>query len=272
MTTIEILMIIVGGVFCVISFFIPDRKEKQSTGDDSHLQEKMQEMVSAEIKDAKGQVREIVDETISYSVEKAERAMERLTNEKILAVSEFSETVLNDINKNRDEVMFLYDMLNDKHENLKEAVEQISLTTKQANQANEALKESLQHQDEEQPVQETMEEKKAFVPFGALNVEKIELPEEIQQENSKAQKRENKKSSKKKAAQPSNQASGMKASKEPKSKQSDITFDDKDVNKLNKNEKILEMHRMNKSNVTIAKELGMGVGEVKLVIDLYSEM
>lgn len=275
MTIDEILMIIAGGVLVAISFIIPERKEKQSAGDASYLQEQMQEMVSAEIKDAKGQVREIVDETISYSVEKAERAMERLTNEKILAVSEFSETVLNDINKNRDEVMFLYDMLNDKHENLKEAAEQISLTTKQANQANEALKESLHHQEEGQLEQENVEETKSFVPFGALNVEKIELPEEMKQEiqgNSKGRRKDNKRSSKKKTALPSNQASGMKGAKETHSKQKDITLDDNNANKLNKNEQILEMHRMNKSNVAIAKELGMGVGEVKLVIDLYSGM
>ena len=37
----------------------------------------------------------------------------------------------------------------------------------------------------------------------------------------------------------------------------------------NNNEKILEMHKQGKSTVAIAKELGLGVGEVKLVIDLY---
>ena len=37
----------------------------------------------------------------------------------------------------------------------------------------------------------------------------------------------------------------------------------------NNNEKILEMHRQGKSTVAIARELGLGVGEVKLVIDLY---
>lgn len=37
----------------------------------------------------------------------------------------------------------------------------------------------------------------------------------------------------------------------------------------NKNDIILEMHRQGKSNVAIAKELGLGVGEVNLVIDLF---
>ena len=37
----------------------------------------------------------------------------------------------------------------------------------------------------------------------------------------------------------------------------------------NSNEIILEMHRNGNSIIDIAKQLGLGVGEVKLVIDLY---
>ncbi len=37
----------------------------------------------------------------------------------------------------------------------------------------------------------------------------------------------------------------------------------------NSNERILELHKIGKSNMAIAKELGLGIGEVKLVIDLF---
>ena len=40
-------------------------------------------------------------------------------------------------------------------------------------------------------------------------------------------------------------------------------------NSANSNDKILELHKAGKSNMAIAKELGLGVGEVKLVIDLF---
>lgn len=40
----------------------------------------------------------------------------------------------------------------------------------------------------------------------------------------------------------------------------------------NCNERILELRRQGKSKVAIAKELGLGVGEVKLVIDLYQNV
>ena len=40
----------------------------------------------------------------------------------------------------------------------------------------------------------------------------------------------------------------------------------------NNNEKILSLHKEGMSDVAIARELGLGVGEVKLVIDLFKGM
>ena len=48
--------------------------------------------------------------------------------------------------------------------------------------------------------------------------------------------------------------------------------DNKDITVFengNNNEKILEMSRAGKSNMGIAKTLGIGTGEVKLVVDLF---
>ena len=40
-------------------------------------------------------------------------------------------------------------------------------------------------------------------------------------------------------------------------------------NSANNNEEILRLHKAGKSNMAIAKDLGLGLGEVKLVIDLF---
>ena len=45
--------------------------------------------------------------------------------------------------------------------------------------------------------------------------------------------------------------------------------DPKSLETGNNNERILELASKGKSNVEIAKELGLGIGEVKLVIDLF---
>ena len=49
----------------------------------------------------------------------------------------------------------------------------------------------------------------------------------------------------------------------------EITFDTDQTKSGNNNEKILNLHKAGKSNMAIAKELGLGIGEVKLVIDLF---
>ena len=52
----------------------------------------------------------------------------------------------------------------------------------------------------------------------------------------------------------------------------DIRFAQGKDNGRNSNERILELHKAGKSNMAIAKELGLGLGEVKLVIDLFEGM
>jgi DNA-binding NarL/FixJ family response regulator len=53
----------------------------------------------------------------------------------------------------------------------------------------------------------------------------------------------------------------------------DISFmENGQENGGNNNEQILKLYKQGKSKIAIAKELGLGVGEVKLVIDLYKNM
>ena len=40
---------------------------------------------------------------------------------------------------------------------------------------------------------------------------------------------------------------------------------------ISQNKQIIEMHKAGKSNMVIARELGLGIGEVKLVIDLSNK-
>ena len=47
---------------------------------------------------------------------------------------------------------------------------------------------------------------------------------------------------------------------------------DTETEERNNNEAILALHKAGKSNMAIARELGLGVGEVKLVIDLFKGM
>ena len=66
-----------------------------------------------------------------------------------------------------------------------------------------------------------------------------------------------------------NETSGDAAAELFKKASGALRFDTSADGNGNNNERILAMHRLGRSNMAIARELGLGVGEVKLVIDLY---
>ena len=137
MNWLEVALLIFGAGAFAGSFLIKGKVEKEDDGQQVDA-ELVRSFIEKEMEDAKERVSEVVDETLEYAVEKTERASERISNEKIMAISEYSETVLADINKSHQEVMFLYDMLNDKHNNLKETVKHVDKTAKEAEEAANA--------------------------------------------------------------------------------------------------------------------------------------
>ena len=131
----EIILIIVGAVVLIVSFIVPAGRSEGRAAQAPAIDEKtVRNMLEKEIEGKRNHIGDMVDETLNYSMEKTERAMERLANEKIMAINEYSEQVLAAINKNHQEVMFLYDMLNDKHKNLVNTVSEASKRAKEIQQ------------------------------------------------------------------------------------------------------------------------------------------
>ena len=252
----EIVLIIVGIVFLILSYVLPMGRGESVAEAGTRIDEGfIRSLVEKEVGNAKNHINDMVDETLTYSMEKTERAMERLTNEKIMAVNEYSEQVLESINKNHQEVIFLYDMLNDKHEKLvrtageadrkmkeiRQEVQDIEITVKEASgvltveaghrEDNKAQESILPETEGEEKTEEAL-----FVPFAPEKVEDLGKVLQEAKENAEDE------------------------AANPKKEQS-----------YNNNERILRLHKLGKSKTAIARELGLGVGEVKLVIDLFEQ-
>ena len=333
MTTLEILLLILGAVIFIASFIVPESKSELDAADKQLTQEKLQELLQEEMKNVRSQVADAVDETVHYSMEKTERGLERLTNEKMTAVSEYAQTVLEDIHKNHEEVMFLYDMLNNKHENLKETATEVSMAVKEASarvSELDAARAAEPEIDPDQPIESVMEDartgkpivEETFEPISLSGIEKLKRREDSLHEMDKAAESVVKKAiaqspvipkekkpapaeekdekstepavkteekpavkpvaepaKKEKPAKPaeSKPKKTAKAKTEAKPQQTqesgDIALSLQPItDNSNKNERVLALHKQGKSNVAIAKELGLGVGEVKLIIDLFKEM
>ena len=130
----EIILIAAGILAVIIGYLIPNGKGSSDLDFDKTSQ-KINDMVSKAIKNSQGQIDEMLDDCMEEAINKAERAMDRVTNEKMSAISEYSDTVMNDIHKNHDEVVFMYDMLNDKHKNLKNTVSEANRAAKEVKEA-----------------------------------------------------------------------------------------------------------------------------------------
>ena len=119
MAGVEILLLVNGVVFYIASFFI---KEKLGPGELDKIgelsNEEIQKVMETELKKSTSEIEGMVSQEVEEALLKSERSMEKECNEKIMAISEFSDTVLETMNKTHNEIMFLYSMLNDKHTEL----------------------------------------------------------------------------------------------------------------------------------------------------------
>lgn len=260
MTAMEVILLLLGIGLLVASFVVPEQKEQPSREVKKIGREEIKKMVEEEMDSAKDRLKDTVDETVEYAIEKSERSLERLSNEKITAVAEFSDTVLNDIHKNHQDVMFLYDMLHDKQKNIRETALAVDKTSKEARQTKEEIEAAISEFGYD-PNEETKEEE-----FEALSLVAI-------QEKTTKGKRKKKEKTTGKVIEPVTIEDLVNAEM-PKADATipNLAFDGNSSSEGNSNERILELHKQGKSNVAIAKELGLGVGEVNLVIDLFEVM
>lgn len=130
MSPMEIALLVVGVIIFVISFLMPDVPMRKSDTELAAEQEEARRLVEQEVDTMRLRVGEATSETVGFAVDKAERSLEKVSNEKIMAVGEYAETVLEEINKNHQEVMFLYDMLKDKQTDLTNTIREADAAVK----------------------------------------------------------------------------------------------------------------------------------------------
>ena len=298
MGMLETILLVSGAIVFILSFVIPVKKEQLNEETKTLAQEEIRELVSREVEQVKSKMDEMSEEACQERIDKAQRSMERISNEKIMAVNEYSDTVLSEIQKNHQEVVFLYDMLNDKQSSLKDTIHEADKNIKdllqQVKDSEITVRENLENVEtatatvvaavnelpavaviEEVPTvvsnvvmdgndaEEVSVERPSFVPFkpekvtGAPKKVRKSAPKKEKPVEITAQKQEREKTALDMLLEPKD-ASDVQ-----------LQFSSQRDNGINSNERILELHKAGKSNMAIAKELGIGIGEVKLVIDLY---
>lgn len=268
----EIVLLIAGGIIFVLSFLIPSKEDKSQIQAAPIAEEEVKELVGREMDAVKGHVDDVVEEAVTYAMEKTERSLERLSNEKIMAINEYSDTVLSEIHRNHEEAMFLYDMLNNKHVNLKNTVSEVNRTVKEAeetvNNFQRLTPETVNNIQQLAPEtvnnfqQLASETVGNFQPLASETVNHFQrlVPAEIEMPKAAFVRAAEE--------QMARAVQEMTASIEGVAIEPDKTRE-AGTDLGNSNMRILALYSQGKDKVQIARELGLGVGEVKLVIDLF---
>lgn len=249
MAGVEWILLLIGAVFMVGSFFITEKLSPSELNQIAELSEdELQKIIERGMNNARGRIDEQIVEQLDASMETVDRALEKETNSKIMAISDYSDTVLESMNKTHNEIMFLYSMLNDKHTELTGMVADLQRLAADVRNLEESFK--VQTMTEMPAATAPMPTVKtsAAIQQGTLTnaptasavavsanavltdetaPEMIPVEEDVQEETAKPTKR------------------------------------------VSVQQQILTLHREGLSEVEIARNLGMGVGEVRLVIGLY---
>ena len=291
MVAIEIILIIVGIICVIVSLVMNFDNKEDNTGSDipSELSEEQKNKI-------KQQIDKMIDEQISGVAEKTEASLDKISNTKILEMNEYAESVLGEINRNHNETVFLYDMLNEKAKEIKSTVKDVNNTKRQVEKIHAEVKNSEENavcepdrtDDGKEPAYEQAEHSDkntkdiAKERLAALvkksnerartedgtpkrNVQAEKLENKTTAKTTTAKKTETKQPAKKTTKQTTKQSAGKVQDTEKNTDAADIQLDPG----LTNNEKILKLDSMGASVKDIAKQLNLGVGEVKLVIDLY---
>lgn len=229
MNPLEIVLIVIGLAIIIVSCMLVEKKGKTDS-----LTSGTKVPVNISLSEAeKGKLKESIEELLSEvrdeAVVQTDDALSKITNEKIMAVHEFSDQIIEKIHQNHEEVVFLYNMLNDKEKELKSVVREIDLSRKKVQDIMEMKADNNRGRN--------ADSRAAVSQAAGISAQAVP------------------------AAVSENTSVPVSDHKPDQAAQSSLSS--------NNNSVILELYSQGRSIIEISKLLGMGQGEVKLVIDLF---
>ncbi len=127
MTVLEIVLLIAGVLCVAVSFLVKDGSgEKLNSGD-----AQSKELTEQDKERIRKQVDEILEDMISNISERTEAQLDKISNTKILEMNDYAETIMGEINRNHNETVFLYDMLNEKAKEVKSTVKDVNIAKRE---------------------------------------------------------------------------------------------------------------------------------------------
>lgn len=258
MNTLQICLFIFGLIVFVGSFFITEKLSSSDTEMISRLSEKeVKSLVEKELSKASEQMDRLLSEKSEEAVEKIELSTDKDTNEKLMSIGEYSDTILKAMNDSHDEIMFIYQILNEKQETITDMVSEIGKQESTLRNMKASVEDKLKELEakeisvKEAQIKDSENQELHFkedvLSLKEAFIQKMDQAEETKKEKSAIETLQVSKNEK-------NTTTGLDSSKEEMKK------------------KIVSMHQEGFSEVEIAKKCGVGIGEIKLILGLFDEV
>ena len=273
MDGLEIALLIFAVILIVVSFFLVDKKTPEPAAAKVPVPDMKQLNVISEraIKDMNTNANKLIEST--------EDQLEAISNDKIMAVNEYSDQVIAKIDENHKETVFLYQMLQDKEKELKETAQRMEelriycekllhdnpdAATAAKSTGNNGKKEYFAALDElsnaNSPAPAPASDEDRPARKLDIGMEDFSFDEDASQPAPEPEVKENKK---------------MKSKDRAKQRLTTVSSDVKQnmvknaPEKSEKTNEVIALYKKKKSVMEISKLLNMGQGEVKLIIELY---
>ncbi|MBO5176328.1 MAG: hypothetical protein J6C07_02630 [Lachnospiraceae bacterium] len=241
MSPVELIFVLLGVGILIASCFVGGKEKKSDAT--LLLPEEVLEGYKQEINTY---AERIMEEKSEEVVIRTDDYLSKISNEKIMSVNDFSTQILEKIDTNHKEVVFLYDMLNKKEDEIKQTVQQFD--------------------KEKQEMQEVVGDIIKLTKQMKASIQKSDEPKSTSSE--KGKKTETKRSTTKTTvkAEPAKTTAPVKAIENQEDGQLEFA---ELMQADRRQEEVLKLHKQGKSVLEISKMMGMGQGEVKLIVDLY---
>ncbi len=232
MTGLELGMLAIAALCVVASFFVSTKLSGSDLQEIQKLTEKeIKILVEKKFKESEADFEKQLEGKVNHVLEETDVKTDKETNDKIMEIGEYSDTVLKSMNKSHDEVMFMYNMLNEKQEKVTELTMTLQKMESEIRYMEDALSEKI----------------------SSLKDDDIKLPQEDLVIET-----------------PKEDVLSMKDELQKQIVDHSEESDAGSISRAELNQKIIDMHNQGFSEVEIAKKLGVGLGEVKLVLGLFN--
>ncbi len=284
MTAFEVVLLLCGIICVAVSFIMGDSKKKNTDDKDydANLTEEQKE-------DIRRQVTDIIDEEMLNASEKTEVSLDKISNTKILEMNEYADNILGEINRNHNEAVFLYDMLNDKAKEVKSTVKDVNVTKKQVEKIQAEVTSAAANPEEDNAYADKSGDKsqhRSEHEFRSMTpeiVREIDMPVTSEYDDSQendlygtggADINDGMDMVSPQELMAVSQMLGQDMQQNIQQNIQTVSAQDNGMHDngthgLNRNDEILSMYESGMDSRQIAKELNLGIGEVRLVIDLY---